>query len=354
MSYQPKRLLIMNILDILKRYTDEDHRLSQKEIVDILKNEYDMTVDRKSVKRNLMNLIDSGYNIEYSETIRMMPNSKTGQLEENIILSDFYLVRDFNDGELRLLIDSLLFSKHITYSQCKELIEKLEGLSSIYFRKKVKHIANLSQDRTNNKQLFYTIDILDEAIRKGKKVSFSYCEYGTDKKLHKRKCKDGNIRKYIISPYQLVIKEGKYYLICNYDKYNDISNYRIDRIADIKLLDVPAKPFEKLDGANKQRLDLEKYMDEHIYMYSSETITVKFRIVKSMISDIIDMFGMDVRFSDETVSYVTVTARVNEMAMYQFAKEFAPDVVVLSPQSLADKVKANAEKAVKVYDNLKG
>ena len=244
--------------------------------------------------------------------------------------------------------------KHIPYSQCKELIEKLEGLSSIYFRKKVKHIANLSQDRTNNKQLFYTIDILDEAIRKGKKVSFSYCEYGTDKKLHKRKCKDGNIRKYIISPYQLVIKEGKYYLICNYDKYNDISNYRIDRIADIKLLDVPAKPFEKLDGANKQRLDLEKYMDEHIYMYSSETITVKFRIVKSMISDIIDMFGMDVRFSDETDSYVTVTARVNEMAMYQFAKEFAPDVVVLSPQSVADKVKANAEKAVKVYNNLKG
>ena len=33
---QPKKLLIMNILDILKRYTDEDHRLSQKEIMDIL------------------------------------------------------------------------------------------------------------------------------------------------------------------------------------------------------------------------------------------------------------------------------------------------------------------------------
>ena len=33
---QPKKLLIMNILDILKRYTDENHRLSQKEIVEIL------------------------------------------------------------------------------------------------------------------------------------------------------------------------------------------------------------------------------------------------------------------------------------------------------------------------------
>jgi len=59
----PKKLIIMNILDILKRYTDENHRLSQKEIRDILEREYDMTVERKAVKRNLMNLIEFGYNI---------------------------------------------------------------------------------------------------------------------------------------------------------------------------------------------------------------------------------------------------------------------------------------------------
>ncbi len=312
-----------------------------------------MTADRKSVKRNLMNLIDFGYNIEYRETIRITPNSKTGQLEENNNLSDFYLERDFNDGELRLLIDSLLFSKHIPYSQCKEFIKKLEGLSNIYYSAKVKHIAALSDSQTDNKQLFYTIDILDEAIRKQKQVSFAYCEYGTDKKLHKRKSNDGSIREYIINPYQLAAKEGKYYLICNYDKYNDISNYRLDRITDIKLLDTPAKPFEKLDGAEKRRLNLEKYMDEHIYIYSSEIIWAKFRIVKPMISDIIDMFGNDVKFSDETDTHVTVTARVNEMAMYQFAKNFSPDVIVLSPQSLADKIKTDAEKTLEIK-NLKG
>ncbi len=43
---QPKKLLILNILDILRKYTDEDHRLSQKEIAEILKNEYDMKADR--------------------------------------------------------------------------------------------------------------------------------------------------------------------------------------------------------------------------------------------------------------------------------------------------------------------
>lgn len=107
---QPKKMIIINILDILKRYTDENHRLSQREIMDILEREYDMKVDRKAVKRNLMNLIDFGYQVEYSESIRQGKNG-----EEEIIFTDWYLEKDFTDSELRLLIDSLLFSKHIPY-----------------------------------------------------------------------------------------------------------------------------------------------------------------------------------------------------------------------------------------------
>ena len=109
-SVKPKKMLILNILDILKRYTDEDHRLSQKDIVEILKTEYDMTADRNSVKRNITDLLELGYNINFSESLRMIP-TKEGRMEESYILSDFYLERDFSDGELRLLIDSLLFSK---------------------------------------------------------------------------------------------------------------------------------------------------------------------------------------------------------------------------------------------------
>lgn len=145
----------------------------------------------------------------------------------------------------------------------------------------------------------------------------------------------------------MAAKEGKYYLICNYDKYNNISNYRIDRIAERKILDTPAKPFEKLDGAEKQRLNLIKYMEEHIYMFSSKTVRVKFRITKPMISDVIDMFGNDVRFTDETDSFVTVTVNANEMSMLQFVKSFAPDVVVLEPKQLRDKIKNGLERSSK-------
>lgn len=348
-AQQPKKLLIINILDILKRYTDENHRLSQKEISEILKKEYGMTADRKAIRRNLINLMECGYNIEYSETIRMVPNSKTGELEESYIWSDFYLERDFTDGELRLLIDSLLFSQHIPYSQCKELVEKLENLSNVYFRSLVRHISKMPNDKSVNKQLFLNIEQLDEAISHKRKIVFHYMEYGTDKKMHPKCRKDGSIREYIVSPYQMAAKEGKYYLICNYDKYDDISNYRIDRIADIKILDDPAKPFGKLAWANERTLDLATYMKEHPYMYSSENVRVKFRINRAMISDIIDIFGNDITFSDETDSHVTVSTYTNKMAMEQFAKNYSPDVEILEPQSLREKLIDNLKRSLECY-----
>ena len=100
---QPKKMIIINILDILKRYTDENHRLSQREIMDILEREYDMKVDRKAVKRNLMNLIDFGYQVEYSESIRqgknrIYRNGKHGICDSERIIKRIRERRDYIYG----------------------------------------------------------------------------------------------------------------------------------------------------------------------------------------------------------------------------------------------------------------
>ena len=58
---QAKKLSLIYTLEILKKYSDEDHQLTQKQIVDLLREEYEMEVDRRTVKTNLMDLIDLGY-----------------------------------------------------------------------------------------------------------------------------------------------------------------------------------------------------------------------------------------------------------------------------------------------------
>ena len=338
---QPKNMLIMNILEILKKHSDENHRLNQKEIIDLLDSEYDMKVDRKAIKRNLMNLLDFGYELEYTETIR---TNKKG--EQEALYSDWYLVRDFTDAELRLLIDSLLFSKHIPYSQCKELIEKLEGLSNKYFKAKVKHIRNLPEKMPNNKQIFYVIEILDEAISKGKKVEFCYNDFGTDKKLHLRMSSNGKPRRYVINPYQMAATNGRYYLIANYDKYDNISHYRVDRISDIVILDEPVKKQKDLS----ETINLPKHMAEHIYMFSGESARVSMRIEKFLVGDVIDWFGKDVIFHNETETSVDVSVAANLEAMRYWAMQYANHVEVLRPEKLREEIKKNLLAAVEKYD----
>jgi predicted DNA-binding transcriptional regulator YafY len=339
----PKKLLIINILDILKRYTDENHRLSQKEIIEILETEYSMKVDRKAVKRNLINLIEFGYNIEFSESLRKGRNG-----EEETIYSDWYLVREFGDAELRLLIDSLLFSKHIPYSQCKTLIGKLEGLSNQYFKSKVRHIRTMPDSQPVNKQLFLTIEVLDEAISKGQQVAFTYNEFDIDKKLHPRKNSEGAVREYIVNPYQMVATNGRYYLICNYDKYDNVSNYRLDRITDIKLLDSKAKPQKQVTGL-EHGLDLPKHMAEHIYMFAGESVRVKFRAKRHIVGEILDWFGAGVAFSEATDKEVTVSVKVNEQAFFFWALQYGAYVEVLEPEGLREKVKGAIMEMARKY-----
>ncbi len=349
---QPKKKTMLCILEILNRYTDINHTLTQNDIQQLLARDYNINLDRKTVKRNLMNLIELDFDIEYSEVERKTYNKESRDYKDSSMMTGFYIERDFSDAELRLLIDSIIFSDHIPKGDKKRLIEKLEGLSNIYFKTRMKHVSSMGGKRAQTNALFYTIEILDEAISKGKQVKFFYDEYGTDKKLHHRKTRDGSLREYVINPYQIVAKNGKYYLICNYDKYDDLANYRLDRISDIKLLETDAKPVTALSGF-EHGFDLKKHLDRHIYMFSDKIIRAKFIAEKVILNDIMDLFGDEAQLSDETEKTVTVSVQLAELDMEHFAMQFATEVTVVEPQYLAEKCKNNLLKAAQRYkENL--
>ena len=343
---QPKKLLILNILDILWKDSDQDHRLTQREIGEILRIRYGMAADRKAIKRNLMDLVEFGFDIEYRE----VPRGGAGEEEENTILTDFYLVRPFTEGELRLLIDGLLFSRHLPHRQCRELVEKLEGLSSRYFRSRVRHITRMPGEQEDNQQLFLNIELLDEAIEKRQKAAFHYLEYGTDKKVHYRTRSDGSVREYVVSPYQMAARDGNYYLVCRREGYGGLANYRLDRICDLKVLEETAQPFTSPEERDGYPLDLSAYMREHIYMYAGGSCHAKLWVSRPLISSVIDLFGKDVVFSREDAEGVVVSVYANEMSIEQFAKSYAPNTAVLEPPELRKKVGDMLRRTAALYD----
>ena len=341
-TISPKKLLIINILDILRRYSDEEHRLSQKDIAEILEKDYEMKADRKSIKRNLMNLIDFGYDISYTEIER---NGKSG---DETICTDWYMEREFSDPELRLLIDSVLFSKSIPYKQCKELIGKLEGLSNKYFSAKVRHVRNLPEKTPANPQLFYTIEILDEAIEHNKMVRFALNEVNYKKKRIVKTDDEGNVRMFDFNPYQMVATNGKYYLIGNFDYYDNAAYVRLDHISNIEPLDKPVKPQKKVKGY-ENGLNLPKHMAEHIYMMYGEIVNVKFRSPKVLADQIADWFGYDFTVLEEDGEDMIVQVSVNQRAMRFWALQYGTFVEILEPDSLRNDIIKSIKKMQERY-----
>ena len=344
-----KKIIILYILKILRDYTDEDHTMTQQDIADKLRSEYGMEVNRATVKRNLSDLMDAGYDIMCREVIRTHVNKKTGEKEENVIYTDLYYVHDFTESELHMLIDGLLFSRSVPHKQRKELIGKLAGLSSSWFSKRIQHVHSMSADSPQNPALFYNIDMLDEAISEGKQVEIVYGYYGPDMKLHRTLNEDGTEKRQKLNPYQLVANEGRYYLICNNDKYDNVANYRIDRIMDIEILDTEVKPRNRVNGL-ENGLNLEGYVYQNLNMFTSPPADVEFVISPKQVSLVIDFFGKHVKFTELEDGNYACRLKVSTTAMKHWAAEHAGMVKVVSPQSLVGEIREEVRKAAKMYD----
>lgn len=274
----------------------------------------------------------------------------TGEVEETSMYTDFSLVRDFTEGELRYLIDGVFSSNHISPKHRKELIKKIEKLGGKYFKGHASNIAKDAPSAIYSPQIFYTIGILDEAIQKRKKVKFHYKGFGIDKKANYRLDKEGNPKEYIVSPYEMISKNGQYFLVCSDEKHSDLSNYRIDRIADIEMLNERVRPLNEF--ASKAEMD--RYVSEHIYMYAGKSVKAKFKARRRMIAYVIDTFGNDIKLTniddDEANGWMTVSTTVNSDALVAYAKSLIPDVIVLSPKKVVDQLKQELKEALDSYE----
>ncbi len=318
----------MMILDILKKYSDVDHPLTQQEIKRKLKSEYDMECDRRSVKANVERLVEMGIDVD-------MDNPKGYVLLE----------REFEESELRMLIDSVLFSKTISGAESRRLIDKLKNYGNVYFDAKVSHVASSSYlSRTENQQVMSTVGELNDAIDLKKKVRFRYMAYGTDFKLHD-KGKD-----YVVNPYQMIASNGHYYLLGNLDWFDDISYYRIDKIKNVEILDDRVKPMKQVKGL-ENGLNLPKHMAEHIYLFCGESVPIKLKCSTGSIDTLIDWFGKNIKILEEKDGEILVRVVCSEYAIHYWALQYGPYFEVIEPKEIRERLKEDINKMARKYRN---
>lgn len=334
-EYAPKKMLTLYILDILERFSDEKHRLSQKQIQDILADEnekYHMSVERKAIKRNIEELKDAGYDIQHEEKPR------GAGTKANDIWTGFYIERDFTNVELKYLIDSVVFSRHIPPKQKEDLIKKLEKLSNKYFSAATSALSMENKDTEINPAWFWNLEVLDEAIDQKHSVTFDYFDYGEDKKLHLKNSHE-------VNPYKIVAKNDHYYLICQEAPFDNLVHYRIDKIKNIVKLENEFLPIREIRW--------KEYLAEHPYMSSGKSEPIRLRIAKEMVGNLIDWFGDTFRFdhSDDKKpdNVLDIRLNANPDDFFYWALQYGRYVEVQAPQELRDRIRDTVQAMENTY-----
>lgn len=324
-SFEPKKLALIRIWQILKENSDYDHPMTQEDIATKLENEYGIVIERKAISRNISLLKESGVEIE---------SRRAGSYLDR---------RDFEDSELHMLIDGVLSSKHISARHSKDLIDRICSLSNKYFRSSVKHIHSVNDwSKTDNQALFYNIELIDAAIEEGKQIHYDYNKYGIDKKLHKTS-------QQYVSPYLMILHNQRYYLMAYSEYWHNMVFHRLDRITNMTIIDRKATPIKNVPGY-ENGINYKELSSTMPYMYSDQPEHIDFISDEGIIDQIVDWFGNDVRImksNDE--GKVRVSVKASPTAMEFWAMQYINHVEILSPEPLRIRMREVLNNGLKKY-----
>ena len=323
---EAKKLALLRILQILHKYSDLQHPLTQEKIAYHLDSEYGIVIERKAISRNISLLMDADVEIGHCR-------------------DGYYLqTREFEDTELKLLVDSVLCNQNITAKHSADLIEKLCKLSNKYFRSHVKNVYAVKDwNKSDNAALFFNIEMIDMAINEGKQVQYDYNKYGKDKKLHKSSFQRA-------TPYQLILHNQRYYLMGYSEYWGNMIFHRLDRITNIRIYDAPAYPLKKIPGY-ESGIDYKKISTTMPYLHSDKPERVEMLADAWVIDQVVDWFGKDlaVRETDDPEKII-ISLWANPYAMSLWALQYVNYIEVLSPAHLRTKIREFLKSGLDKYN----
>lgn len=266
-----QKVRIFMICKILQYETDEKHPITTQELIDRLAN-MNISCERKSVYDDINQLIALGVNI-------VKIGSRNG--------GGYYLAgRDFELAEIKLLVDAVSSSRFITLGKSRELIKKLEGLTSRYQASELQRRIFVSgRVKTDNESIYDGIDLLNQALQENSQITFQYAEWNEKKQFVFRKA--GAL--YQVSPWALLWNDENYYLMA-YDHVSEqLKHYRVDKISNVTLTG-DNREGQKLYEA----MDMAAFVNRTFGMFGGREEVVSLRLHKRLIGVVLDRFGKDI------------------------------------------------------------
>ena len=322
------KLKMIKIWEILSQETDENHPMTTNELLSKLET-LGIDCNRKTLYADIDALNEFGYEI-------MCNHSRS---------NEYYVVdRTFSVAELRILMDAIQAADFITDNKSSQFIDKVANLAGTRRAEVLKdHLIAFNNTKTDNEQIYYIVETINEAIAQQHKVKFQYFHYDTkrNKKYKKEKF-------YYVNPYATVMDNDKYYLIGYDDFQRKMWHYRVDRMEQVSVSRHPISYFDEIE-----QFDISNYKRQLFGMFSGEEVDVTFEAHEKLIDVIYDMFGVDTKLkaiSDDCFQF-TVTVQLSSQ-FYGWCCSFGDMLKVVAPTTVVNMLEDYISNLIHTYTKV--
>mgnify|MGYP004651030797 FL=1 len=320
---------VLYILKVLKKYSDEEHMLTVREVQRKIKEIYDVEIDTRTIRRNI-NLLK--YKLAYDISTR----------EENG--KGYYINRDpetdFEPGEIRAIIDNFSYANYIVPSIAKEIIKKCKNMQTIYENEKLRDYQIYSvNSKTENAEVIKNIEDISSSIYNNHKIKFEYWKYEIKNKLKKQ-----IVSIPTVSPFAIIYNKQEFYFIGIKDGQDKFYHYRLDRMKNVQELN------DKIT-IKKTKSQIKDFAESTVEMFGGKKEEIEAICNNCLLNTIFDTFGKNVTIEkipgdDENFKLLVDS---NPMGFRMWAMRNIDMVEVIRPEKLRNEMNDIIEKALKKY-----
>lgn len=320
---------ILYILNILKKYSDEEHKMTATEIQKMVKEIYNIEIDPRTIRRNI-NLLKYKFNYDISTR------------EENG--KGYYINRDpetdFEPGEVRAIIDNFSYANYIVPNIAKEIIKKCKNMQTVYENEKLKDYQIYSvNSKTENSEVIKNIEDISNSIYNNHKLKFEYWKYEITNKLEKQ-----IVSTPTVSPFAIIYNKQEFYFIGIKDGQNKFYHYRLDRMKNVKELN------EKIN-IKKTKSQIKDFAESTVEMFGGKKEEIEAICNKMLLNAIFDIFGKNVTIerilgNDKDFKLIVDS---NPIGFKMWAMRNIDMVEVVRPETLRNEMREVVQKAIEKY-----
>lgn len=262
-----QKIKLLLIMDYLRRETDAAHPVTTNAMIAYLKG-LGISCDRRTLYQDIELFNGFGFEVKKKQVRHAM---------------GYYLDRErLTAPEMRFLTDAVEAADFLPGGQAEKLKEKLIVLGeSLGLEPDGDALCFHERERTGV-DVFESVRQLSACIAEKKRVGFRYFDLDENRERVYRKAG----RRYLTDPAALVYNEGYYYLVVYSEKYDSLTTYRVDRMADVRALEEPVS-----EKALAVREGISERVRQTFRMYGGEPCKVKLSFPRKLLGPVYDKFG---------------------------------------------------------------